>query len=128
MGTRDNSIEIKEKRKGNRVKYEIPDFVYTEFSLRRRDPKEDKSYALKIMDWSRTGLGMVVTPKDFDLLYQVKVGDILQNMAFFAEWAMVKVNGTVRHKSVINEGKYKGCFMVGIESPEILESCRPVRH
>jgi hypothetical protein len=56
------------------------------------------------------------------------VGDILQNMAFFAEWAMVKVDGTIRHKSVINEGKYKGCFMVGIESPEILESCKPVAH
>ena len=128
METGDNSIEIREKRKGNRVKYEIPDFVYTEFSLRRRDPSKDKSYALKVMDWSRNGLGVVVTPKDFDLLYQVKVGDMLQNMAFFAEWAMVKVDGTVRHKSVINEGKYKGCFMVGIESPEILESCRPVRH
>jgi hypothetical protein len=83
MGTGNDSIEIKEKRKGNRVKYEIPDFVYAEFSLRRKDPKKDKSYVLKVMDWSRNGLGMVVTQKDFDLLYQVKVGDILQNMAFF---------------------------------------------
>ena len=129
MGIEDDSIEIREKRKGDRVRYEIPDFVYAEFSLRRKkDPKKDKSYVLKVMDWSRNGLGMVVTPKDFDLLYQVKVGDILQNMAFFAEWAMVKVDGTIRHKSVINEGKYKGCFMVGIESPEILESCKPVAH
>jgi hypothetical protein len=128
MGTEDNSIEIREKRRGDRVKYEIPDFVYAEFSLRRKEPKEDKSYVLKVMDWSTNGLGMVVTPKDFDLLYQVKVGDILQNMAFFAERAMVKVDGTIRHKSVINEGKYKGCFMVGIESPEILEGCRPAGH
>jgi hypothetical protein len=128
MGTGHNSIDSREKRKGNRVKYEIPDFVYAEFSLKGKDPKKDKSYVLKVMDWSMNGLGMVVTPKDFDLLYQVKVGDTLQNMAFFAEWAMVKVDGRIRHKSVINEGKYKGCFMVGIESPEILESCKPVMH
>ena len=81
METGDNTIEIREKRKGNRVKYEIPDFVYAEFSLRRKDPKEDKSYVLKVMDWSRNGLGMVVTPKDFDLLYQVKVGDTLQSIS-----------------------------------------------
>jgi len=128
MDTIKKSFEIGEKRRMERVRYEIPEFVYAEFRVRRDDPQKDKSYALKVMDCSRRGLGMVVTPKDFDLLNEVKVGDKLHNMAFFAEWAMIRVNGTVRHRTKILDGKYKGCYVLGIESPEILESCMPVRH
>lgn len=125
--TMKNSAEIKEKRRGGRVKYEIPEFVYAEFKVGER-PEKDRPYLLKVMDCSRHGLGMVVTPKDFDLLNLVKVGDTLHNLAFFATWAMIRVEGTVRHKTIINGGKYRGCYMLGIESPEIIESCKPVRH
>ena len=34
----------------------------------------------------------------------------------------IKVQGVVRHKSKIREGKYSGCYILGIESPDITDS------
>ncbi len=71
---------------------------------------------------------MLITQRDFDLLKIVKEGDILQDMTFFATWTMIKVDGTVRHKSKIEEGEHKGCYVMGIQSQDIIESCRPKEH
>ena len=46
--------------------------------------------------------------------------DELKNISFYAPKAMIKVNGTVRHISKIDEGKYKDSYILGIESPEII--------
>ena len=40
---------------------------------------------------------------------------------------MINMNGTVRHKVKINEGKYKGSYLLGIESHEIIDSCEPMK-
>lgn len=118
-------MKIEENRMDERIKYEIPEFVYVEFKLGKK-PKEEKVYNLKVMDCSKNGLGMVVTQKDFELLKMVDEGEKLKDMTFFATWAMINVDGTVRHKSKIEDGKYKGCFMLGIETPDIIDSCKPI--
>lgn len=118
-------MDIEEDRREERFAYRIPEFVYVEFKLGKK-PKQRKVYDLKVMDYSRNGLGMVVTQKDFDLLQMVDKGDKLEDMTFCATWTMIKVDGTVRHKSKIEDGKYKGCFMLGIESPDIMGSCKPI--
>ena len=68
---------------------------------------------------------MLVAQKDFDLLEILNKGDKLQDVTFFATWAMIEVDGKVKHKTRIEEGKYKGCYLLGIESPDIIESCKP---
>jgi hypothetical protein len=118
-------MEIEENRKEERIRYQIPEFVYVEFKLGKKH-KEEKVYNLKVMDCSNNGLSMVVTKKDFDLLQKVDEGEKLKDMTFFATWAMINVDGTVRHKSKIEDGKYKGCFMLGIETPDIIDSCKPI--
>ena len=118
-------IDLEENRREERIKYKIPEFVYVEFKVGKK-PKKGKVYDLKVMDCSRNGLGMVVTQKDFDLLQMVDEGEKLEDMTFCATWTMINVDGTVRHKSKIEEGKYKGCFMLGIETPDIIDSCNPI--
>jgi hypothetical protein len=40
---------------------------------------------------------------------------------------MIKVDGVVRHKTQIKEGKYSDCYILGVESPDIAESYKPPR-
>ena len=117
-------MESKDKRKEDRFNYEMPEFVYAEFKL-GKEPIKDKVYNLKILDCSESGIGMVITQKDFDLLQILNEGDELKNISFFATWTVLKVDGIVRHKTKIEEGKYKGCYLMGIESQEIIESFKP---
>ena len=118
------SIMIEEKRKKERFIYEQPEFISVEFSL-GKGPKKDKVYNLNVIDSSVYGLGILINQANFDLLQLIDPGDKIKDITFFSTWAMIKVDGTVRHKTEILEGKYKGCYMLGIESPEIIENCRP---
>jgi hypothetical protein len=118
------SIQIKEKRKEPRITYEAPEMVSVEFKV-GGGAKEDKLYRLNVRDQSKHGLGLLVTKKDFDLLQLVNVGDNLKNMLFFATSKLIRVRGTVRHKTKIEEGEHRGCYVVGVESPEIIENWKP---
>jgi len=118
------SIEIEEKRFEERFVYEFPDFVSAEFSL-GKESKEKKTYELAVMDCSRHGLGLIITKEHFDLLQKIKKGHKLQDITFYASWSMIKVDGIVKHLTQIEDGKHKGCYLLGIESKEIIESCRP---
>ena len=118
------AVEVEEKRKEERFAYEMPNFVSAEFAL-KGGPIEDKVYNLKVLDGSVHGIKLLVTQKDFELLDVLDNGVRLNDISFFAAWAMIKVDGTVRHKTKIEEGKHKGCYVLGIESDEIIKSCKP---
>jgi hypothetical protein len=118
------SLNVKEKRREERFAYDIPELVSVEFTI-GKGPNKGKKYELKVVDSSTHGLGLLVTEEDFDLLESLELGDELKDMTFFAAWAMIKVDGTVRHKTKIETGKNKGLYILGIESAEILESCKP---
>ena len=64
---------------------------------------------------------MLITKKDFDLLGILKEGDKLQGLELYASTAMIKVNGTVRHKTEIKDPKYKGSYALGIKLDATLE-------
>ncbi|MFC1535011.1 hypothetical protein ACFL7M_16795 [Thermodesulfobacteriota bacterium] len=120
------SIEIAEKRMEERVLYERPEFISVEFRLGKKS-KENKLYKFNVFEYSNHGLGIIIPPKDFDLLQKIDVGDKLEDITFYATWTMIRVNGTVKHKTKINEGKYRDSYILGIESPEIIESCKPMK-
>ena len=120
----ENSMKTKGQRKDERCTYERPEFISVDFKLAPASQKE-KVYSLNVVDGSRCGLGILVTQKDFDLLRKLKPGQKIENMRFFAPWAMIKVDVIVRHISKITEGKYKGCFLLGIESQDIKGNYKP---
>ena len=114
------ALKIEERRSHDRDGERIPDFVNAVFTL-RKGAKRDRTYKLEIIDRSPDGLGMLITKKDFDLLDIVKEGDKLRGLELYASTAMIRVSGTVRHKTEIKDPKYKGSYALGIKLDETLE-------
>jgi hypothetical protein len=120
------SIEIEEKRREERFLYENTRFISVEFRLGEKS-KDDKQYKLNVFDSSKHGLCIIIPQEYFDLLQKIKVGDKLEDITFYSDRARINVNGTVRHKTKINKGKFKDGYLIGIESPDIIENCKPMK-
>jgi hypothetical protein len=115
------SLELaKERRREKRHLYDMPDFVSVEFSIMGKD----KVYDLGVLDCSMHGLGILITKKDFDLVRLVKAGDRIKDIVLYSETARIKVDGVVRHLTKMSTGKYKDSYVMGIESPEVIENCK----
>jgi hypothetical protein len=114
------ALKIEERRSYDRDGKKIPDFVNAVFTL-RKGAKKDRTYKLEIIDRSADGVGVLITKKDFDLLEIVEEGDKLRDLELYAPKAMIKVAGTVRHKTEMKDPKYKGSYALGIELDETLE-------
>lgn len=112
------ALKIEDRRGHDRDGQKIPDFVNAVFTVRN---KKDRTYKLEIIDRSPDGVGVLITKKDFDLLGILKEGDKLQGLELYASTAMIKVSGTVRHKTEIKDPKYKGSYALGIKLDETLE-------
>ena len=115
-----------EKRQYERITYDIPDMVYVEFKL-GNGQAEDKLYHLEVMNCSEHGIGIIVRDTDYELIEKIQVGDQIQDMFFYSTWTLIKVNGTVRHITEINDDEGRVCYILGIESLDLIENCRPVK-
>ncbi len=121
MITVPQSLEFaKERRREKRQLYDMPDFVSVQFSIMGKG----KVYDLGVMDCSTHGLGVLITTKDFELLRLVKPGDRIRDVVLYSESAMIKVDGVVRHLTKMSTGKHKDSYVMGIESPEVIENCK----
>jgi hypothetical protein len=118
------SLEIEERRREERSTYGTTEFVSAGFRLAKRG-KRDKLFELNVLTCSRHGLGLLVTRKDLDLLRILKKGDRLDDIILLAPWAMITVSATVSHVTKIEEGKHKGCYLLGIDSRDIIGGCKP---
>jgi c-di-GMP-binding flagellar brake protein YcgR len=117
------SLVIADRRRHER--YEIgteavPFFVKAKLTMRVRE-RQRESYDLKIFDVSENGVGILVDRELHGLLDRIEIGDRLEKLELYATWTMVKVAGTVRHKSKMREGQYSGYFLLGIQLDEKLE-------
>lgn len=119
-----DSIEFENKRINERYTYEVPEFVTAEFKL-GQGTREEKNYELNVLDCSLRGLGLLVDKENIDLLQRIKIGETIQEITFYAAWMMIKVTGSVKHITKIGEGAYKGRYLMGIESQDIIKICRP---
>jgi len=119
-----DSLEIKEQRRDDRITPKMPDFISVEFSLGDKTGKK-QSYELDIFDCSRHGLGLLVTDKNIELLRMLKPGDKIKDITFYATWTMIQVDAVVKHRSKIESGKHKGQYVIGVESSDIIENCKP---
>jgi hypothetical protein len=118
------SLEIEEKRRQERFTHDTLEVLLAEFSLGKR-AKRDKLYQLNILNRSKHGLGLLVTQKDLDLIRILKKGDRLDDITLLASWAMITVSATVSHVTRIEEGKHKGCYLLGIASRDIIDGSKP---
>jgi len=116
-------IELEEKRIEKREVFDPPDFLLAEICV-GKGTKDEKHYELNVIDCAAHGLGMIIPVKHLDILKRIKMGDIIKDINFYASNAMLRVDGIVRHITKIEEGKYKGGYYIGIESKDIIPSCR----
>ena len=82
-------------------------------------------YDLPVLNCSRHGLALLITQDDFELLHMLPKGKKVNRMTFYTGWAVIEVNGRVAHKIKIETGEHRGCYLIGIESDEVIEYCKP---
>ena len=114
------SVKLVDRRSYERDCGKIPVFLYALLEL-RKGAESTATYELEIINRSAYGVGMLVTKKDLSLLEMIKEGDQLQDLELYAPTAVVKVRGSVRHKTKLQEPKYEGSYLLGIELDENLE-------
>ena len=113
------SIQLPERRRRHRNSDEIPEFVSVVLKPGKGSKKE-KKYELAVLDYSTQGVGILVSEKDSEFFDAVKEGDRLEDITLFAPKTVVKVDGTVRHKSKKPGEETKGCYVLGIQFDETL--------
>jgi len=107
-------------RLNDRYSYESPDFVYVKFRI-EKGPEEKRVRVLNVIDSSKSGLAMLVTRKDADLIELLDEGDKIREMSFLGIGARIKGDGTVKHLSKIVKGKFKGCYILGAEALDLVK-------
>lgn len=117
-------LRVRETRREKRIVIEVPEFISVEFKQKVQGAK-DKMYELKAVDYSKHGLGLLVSESNSELLEILKPGNNIKDMTFFARRTLIKVDAKVIHITEIKEGKDKGKYIIGLESNEIIESSKP---
>lgn len=107
-----------EEREKDRFSYEQPELVSVRFRIEKGSEK-DRVCVLNVLDSSQRGIALLIAPKDFDLLEYIEEGDKICDMSFFGIGAKIKEDGTVKHVTKIDEGKFKGYYVLGIEAQDV---------
>ena len=113
------SIELPERRTQRRSSDEIPEFISVVLTS-KNGSKKDQNYEFAVVDYSTNGVGILVSEKDSELAELIKEGDRLQDITLFAPHTMLKVDGTIRHKSKQQGKQGKDSYVLGIEFDETL--------
>jgi hypothetical protein len=87
----------------------------------REGRSQENVYDFGVFDVSENGIGVLVGNELFDWLGRIGIGDRIKGVELSAPWTIVRVDGTVRHKSKMRKGKYSGYHLLGIELDERLE-------
>ena len=96
--------------------------LFAEAKIRVRTGRsQEKTLNLRVFDVSEKGVGLLVDEEMSAWLERIGIGDRLSEVELYASWAIVKVHGTVRHKSRVGKDRYRGCHLLGIELDEELE-------
>lgn len=96
--------------------------LFAKAKIRMKEGRSQENvYDLGVFDVSESGVGLLVDREVFKWLGRIGVGDRLKEIELSAPWTLVRVDGTVRHKSQMRRGKYIGYHLLGIELDEKLE-------
>jgi len=112
-----SSIQIEDRREEKRIKNDLTKFLSVEFTVEG----DDKLYQLKVINIGSSGIGFIVEKEDFDLFEKINVGDSIRDLRFFLPRATLTVDAEVKHMTRITQGKFKGSYLVGIESGFLMQ-------
>jgi hypothetical protein len=96
--------------------------LFAKAKIKTREGRSQESvYDLRVFDVSEDGVGILVGKELFNWLDRIGIGDRLKGVELSAPWTIVRVDGTVRHKSKMRREKYGSYQLLGIELDEKLE-------
>jgi hypothetical protein len=104
----------------DRYTYEKSDAVRVQFMI-DKGPEEHRERVLNVIDSSKTGLALLITNEDLDLLHILEKGDAIRDMAFFGSGVRIKEDGIVRHITKVKDGEFKGYYALGVYAPDLIE-------
>ncbi len=86
------------------------------------DGKSDKpdSMVVRLKDSKKSGFGILVSSEEYEQLNQVKSGDMINDIIFYAGWAMIRTKSVVSKVTRINEGIDKGHYFLEVESDDVV--------
>ena len=106
-------MELEEKRQEDRVVFEFPE----KLSARIRLPdgsRRNRFLELSVIDTSSRGLGLLVTKGTYGLIADLSAGDPIPEIVITS--TAVKLEAVVRHKTKIEDGAFKGSYILGLET------------
>ena len=112
-----STIQISERRREERTENGLSEFLSVEFTVEG----DGKVYRLKVINIGSSGLGLIVDKEHSDLLEKLNVGDRIRNLRFFLPEAILTIDGEVKHKTEISYGRFKGNYILGIDSGFVAE-------
>lgn len=111
------TLRLQEKRRAQRISNDLSKLLSVELTLEG----DDKQYQLRVVNIGSSGIGFIVEKRDFDLFKKINVGDQIQDVTFFLPIATMTIDATVKHMTLVKEGEFRGCYLVGIESNSLIE-------
>jgi hypothetical protein len=106
------SIQLQETRHEERVTDGLHRILSVSFSL----AGEDKQYQLSVGNIGVSGIGLIVEKADFDLFKRIDVGTHIPGVMIFFPVATMTIDAVVKHMTLIKDGQFRGCYLLGIES------------
>ncbi len=95
-----------------------PQLISAEVVLKEAGDKQE-SLLVRLKDSTDSGFGILVSSEEYKRINKVKAGDMLNDMIFYAGWAMLRTKSLVKNVTRIGEGKDKGYYFVEIESEDV---------
>jgi len=106
------SIQLEEKRSEERINEGLEKILSVSFTLEGGD----KQYQLPVGNIGSSGIGLIVEKPNFDLFEKLQLGDLLRDIMIFLPVATMTIDAAVRHMTLIKEGQFRGCYLLGIEA------------
>ncbi|MFW6115303.1 MAG: hypothetical protein ACOC6E_03295 [Thermodesulfobacteriota bacterium] len=111
------SIQLEEKRSEERISEGLENILSVSFTLE----SGDKQYQLPVGNIGSSGMGLIVEKANFDLFEKIKLGDLLRDIMIFLPVATMTIDAAVKHMTLIKEGQFRGCYLLGIEAASSMD-------
>jgi len=111
------SIQLEEKRGEERINEGLEKLLSVSFTLE----DDSKQYQLPVGNVGSSGMGLIVEKANFDLFEKLQLGDLLRDILIFLPVATMTIDAAVKHMTLIKEGQFRGCYLLGIEAASTMD-------
>ncbi len=115
-------VEMLEHKDGQQQERDVsirPQLISAELILLNKSGKEDR-LLVRLKDSPEFGFGFLVSSEEYARLGKKKSGDTIDDIIFYAGWAMIRTQATVKKMTRIKSGKSKGQIFIEVQANDIV--------